>query len=74
MQASKIFMVRGLLATALVAGLGLGSIGCSEETGVKKETTIKAPDGDKTTVTEEKKVTTSGDNPPVAPDTSKPNP
>lgn len=74
MQASKFFMVRGLLAAALVAGLGLGSIGCSEEAGVKKETTITAPGGDQTKVTEEKKVETTGDNAPVAPDTSKPNP
>jgi hypothetical protein len=73
MQASKTFMVRGLLAAALVAGLGLGSIGCSEETGVKKETKIETPGGT-TTHTETDKVKTTGENPPVAPDTSKPSP
>jgi len=74
MQANKNFFVRGLLATALVAGLGIAPIGCGEETGVKKETKVETPSGT-TTHTEVDKVKTTGENPPAAPtDASKPAP
>jgi hypothetical protein len=54
-----------LTAMGVVAmGLGIGLSGCSEEASTKSQTTTQGPGG-KTTVTDEKKVTTSGDNPPA---------
>jgi formylmethanofuran:tetrahydromethanopterin formyltransferase len=50
----------GILAT----GLGIGVIGCSEETKVESKTTTSTPDG-KSTVTDTHSVKTSGDNPPT---------
>lgn len=49
----------------LAMGLGIGIAGCSDESGTKTVETTKAPDGSKTTVTSEKKVETSGSNPPA---------
>jgi hypothetical protein len=50
---------------ALSMGLGIGMTGCSDEAGTKTQSTTTAPDGSKTTVTSEKKVETSGNNPPA---------
>ncbi|MGP0064798.1 MAG: hypothetical protein ACLQGP_14515 [Isosphaeraceae bacterium] len=58
-----------MLMGVLLTGLGIGIPGCSEESGVKKEVTIKAPDGSKTVETQETKVKQSGDNPPAPPKT-----
>jgi hypothetical protein len=55
-----------MLAGAMLAGLSIGMVGCTEESGVKEQTTIKGPSG---TTTETKDITVkkSGDNPPAAP-------
>jgi len=54
------------LAGVMLAGLSLGSVGCTDETGVTRETEIKAPGGT-TKVTEKATVQKSGENPPAAP-------
>ena len=57
-----------LRVLAVAAMLGL--VGCAqEEAGTKTETTVTTPEGE-TTVTEEKKVETSGDHAPTTPDTT----
>jgi hypothetical protein len=55
-----------MLAAAVLSGLSIGMVGCTEETGMKEQTTIKGPSG---TTTETKDITVkkSGDNPPPAP-------
>ncbi len=61
-----------MLAGAMLAGLTIGMVGCTEETGTKEEVKIKSPTG---TTTEDKSITVkkSGDNPPAAPsETAKP--
>jgi hypothetical protein len=45
--------------------LGLGAGCAKEEAGVKTEQTTTSPDGSTTTVTAEKKVETTGENPPA---------
>jgi hypothetical protein len=61
-----------LLASAVLAGLTFGMIGCTEETGSKEEIKTTTPGGT-ATETREIKVKKSGDNPPVAPsETAKP--
>jgi hypothetical protein len=59
-------MVRATLAGVILAGLSMGSVGCSEQTGSKEQTTIKSPGGT-TTETKETKVQQRGQNPPPAP-------
>jgi len=55
------------LASAGLLSVSLFAVGCGETEGVKTETEIKGPEGT-TTVTEEKKVETTGEAPPaVAP-------
>jgi len=49
----------------LAMGLGIGIAGCSDESGTKTEQTTTSPDGSKTKVTVDKKVETSGSNPPA---------
>ena len=61
-----------MLAGAILGGLTIGMVGCTEETGTKEEVKIKTPTG---TTTEDKSITVkkSGDNPPAAPsETAKP--
>ena len=61
-----------MLAGAMLGGLTIGMVGCTEETGTKEEVKIKSPTG---TTTEDKSITVkkSGDNPPAAPsETAKP--
>jgi hypothetical protein len=48
----------------LAMGLGIGINGCSDEAGTKTTTTTTSPEG-KSTVTTEKSVKTSGENPPA---------
>ena len=56
--------MKRICAAALVLGILCGGIvGCAEKTKTKKETTVQTPGG-KTTVTTEKEVKKSGDNPP----------
>ena len=61
-----------MLAGAMLAGLTIGMVGCTEETGTKEEVKIKGPTGT-TTETRDITVKKSGDNPPAAPsETTKP--
>jgi len=56
-----------LFVLCVVTVLGVSGLsGCGDETKVKKTETIKTPDG-KTTITDEKKVETSGKTPPATP-------
>jgi hypothetical protein len=58
-------MTRKGVAAALMTGLvGLGGLaGCTQESGVERETTIKGPEGT-TTIEQESTIRKSGDNPP----------
>jgi hypothetical protein len=61
-----------MLASAVLAGLTFGMVGCTEETGTKEEIKVKTPTGT-TTETRDTTVKKSGDNPPAAPsETAKP--
>ena len=55
-----------MLAGAMLAGLTIGMVGCTDETGTKEEVKIKGPNGT-TTKTTETTVKKTGDNPPPAP-------
>ncbi len=59
MKCFFVFCVIGVLGVS-------GFSGCGDETKVKKTDTVTTPQG-KTTITNEKKVETSGKNPPKAP-------
>jgi hypothetical protein len=54
------------MAFAVLAGLTIGMVGCSDETGTKEEIKIKGPNGT-TTEKHEVKIEKSGSNPPAAP-------
>lgn len=59
--------MRFLIAMTLTGLLGSGLLGCSDtKSSVKQETEIQTPNG-KTTITTEKEIKKSGDNPPAAP-------
>jgi hypothetical protein len=61
-----------MLASAVLAGLTVGMVGCTEETGSKEEIKTTTPGGT-SKETREIKVQKSGDNPPAAPsETAKP--
>jgi hypothetical protein len=59
-------VITTLLASALLAGLTVGMVGCTEETGTKEEIKIKDKDGT-TTETREIKVNKSNEKAPAAP-------
>jgi hypothetical protein len=59
-------LIRATLAGAILAGLSMGLVGCTEESSIKEQTTSKAPGGT-TTETKETKVQQRGQNPPPAP-------
>ena len=56
-------MIRTIAATLIVSLVSIGMVGCSEKSSVKEETKIKTPDGT-TTITTEKEIKKTGDNPP----------
>jgi len=58
-------MKRLLSLAIILGGMSLGVAGCSKEATVKTETEVSGPGGT-TTVTEEKTVETTGENPPPA--------
>jgi hypothetical protein len=65
-------LVTTMLAGAMLGGLTIGMVGCTEETGTKEEIKVKTPGGT-ATETREIKVNKSGENPPAAPsETAKP--
>jgi hypothetical protein len=65
-------LITTMLASAVLAGMTFGMIGCTEETGSKEEIKTTTPGGT-SKETREIKVQKSGDNPPAAPsETAKP--
>ena len=58
-------MKRTLAALAMVSLLSLGFVGWGDTTSTTKETTVTTPGGS-TTVTEEKEIEQTGENPPPA--------
>jgi hypothetical protein len=61
-----------MLASAVLAGLTFGMVGCTEETGTKEVIKTTTPGGT-ATETRDVSVKKSGDNPPAAPsETAKP--
>jgi hypothetical protein len=62
--------ISATMAGVMMAGLGIGLAGCSDESSVKSETKATGPGGT-TTVTDKTSVKTTGENPPpVAPKTT----
>jgi hypothetical protein len=59
------------LAGIILCGASALMTGCTDESSVKSETTIKAPDGSQTRETTERKVEKKGDNAPAAPSEKK---
>jgi hypothetical protein len=59
--------INTLMAVVMLGGFTVVLSGCTDESGVKTETTIKNPDGSKTTETRETKIDKNGENPPAAP-------
>jgi hypothetical protein len=57
-------LISATLMGALLMGFGVGISGCSEEAKEKSEVTTTGPGG-KTTQTVERKIETSGSNPPA---------
>lgn len=54
------------LAGAMLAGLSIGVVGCTDESAVESKTQVKGPGGT-TTVTDKTTVDKTGKNPPAAP-------
>jgi hypothetical protein len=63
--------ISAFLAGVMLFGFTVVLTGCSEESGVKTDTKITAPDGSSTTEHREIKVDKKGDNAPVAPSEKK---
>jgi hypothetical protein len=64
-------LMTAMLAVAILSGLTIGMVGCTEEASVTKETTVKGPEGT-SKVTEKSSVDKSGQNPPAVPGEPKP--
>jgi hypothetical protein len=64
-------VISALLAPAVLCGFTIVLSGCTDESGVKTDTTIKSPDGSTTRETQELKVDKKGNNPPLAPSEKK---
>jgi hypothetical protein len=63
-------LMTAMLAVAILGGLTIGMVGCTEESSVTKETDIKGPGGT-TKITEKAAVDKSGQNPPAIPGDTK---
>ena len=59
------------MAGVMLCAFSVVLSGCTEESGVKEQTKITAPDGSKTKETKEIKIDKSGDKPPLAPSEKK---
>jgi len=59
-------LISATMAGVMMAGLGIGLAGCSDESSVKSETKATSPGGT-ATVTDKTSVKTTGDNPPPVP-------
>jgi hypothetical protein len=63
--------ISAILAGVMLFGFSVVLTGCTEESGVKNETKITAPDGSSTKETNQFKIEKKGDNPPLAPSEKK---
>jgi hypothetical protein len=63
--------ISALLAGVMLFGFSVVLTGCTEESGVKTDTKITAPDGSSTREVKELKVDKKGDNAPMAPSEKK---
>jgi hypothetical protein len=70
-EASMRKYISTFVAGIMLCGAGVIMTGCTDESGVKTDTTIKAPDGSQTRETREIKVEKKGDNAPAAPSEKK---
>ncbi len=62
----KVWKMKRVIAATLIASVVLiGMLGCTEKSSVKQEKIIKTPGGT-TTITTEKEIKKTGDNPPAA--------
>jgi hypothetical protein len=59
--------ISALLAPAILCGFTILVSGCNEESGVKSDTKVTAPDGSSTNEHREIKIDKKGENPPLAP-------
>jgi len=59
--------ISAFLAGVMLFGFTIVLTGCTEESGVKTDTKITAPDGSTTRQTNESKIEKRGDNAPLAP-------
>jgi len=64
-------LIGAVMTGVVLAGMGMGLAGCSDETKEKTQTTVSTPGG-KATETIEHKIDKSGSNPPMAPAEKKP--
>ncbi len=60
-------LISTLMTLVMMAGFTVAFTGCTDESGVKSETKITAPDGSQTKETREIKIDKSGKNAPAAP-------
>jgi len=56
-----------VMAGVMLCAFSVVLSGCTEESGVKEQTKITAPDGSSTKQTNEIKIEKKGENPPLAP-------
>jgi hypothetical protein len=63
--------ISALLAGVMLCGLPLVLTGCTEESGVKTDTKITAPDGSTTKEHKEITIDKKGDNAPLSPSEKK---
>ena len=59
--------INTFMALVMLGSFSVVLSGCTDESGVKTDTTIKSPDGSQTRETREIKVDKKGENPPAAP-------
>jgi hypothetical protein len=59
--------ISALLAGVMLCGFSIVLTGCTEESGVKTETKITAPDGSSTKETKQLTIDKKGDKAPLAP-------
>jgi hypothetical protein len=64
-------VLTAFLAPAVLCAFTVVLSGCTEESGVKQDTKITAPDGSTTNERREIKIDKKGDNPPLAPSEKK---
>ena len=63
--------INTFMALVMLGSFSVVLSGCTDESGVKTDTTVKAPDGSQTRVTKETKLETKGENPPPIPSDKK---